>query len=84
MLQKVKYFSDDDIRNILRLFEKYGKLITIKSNIVKCRDYKDNFLLNLAVDGKADFLVTGDKDLIEIGEIRKTKIISISELFEIL
>ena len=77
-----KYFTDDDIRNTLRLFDTYGKLVKIKSNIIECRDYKDNFLLNLAVDGKADFLVTGDKDLIVIGEIRKTKIISISDLFE--
>jgi uncharacterized protein len=43
------------------------------------RDSKDNFLLNLAVDGKADYLITGDKDLLEIGQIDKTSILTFKE-----
>ncbi len=31
-----------------------------------CRDAKDNKFLELAHDGGADFLVTGDKDLLEL------------------
>ena len=69
-----RYFSDSNVTELLRLFDKYGKLVDVSSQIKACRDYKDNFLLNLAVDGKADFLITGDDDLLVIKKIGKTKI----------
>ncbi len=74
-----KYFSDSDLSYLLRKFDLYGRLIDVKSHIVECRDYKDNFRLNLAVDSKADYLVTGDSDLLVIKEILKTKICTWNE-----
>ncbi len=71
-----KYFSDDKISDLLRLFDRYGKLIEVSSKITECRDLKDNFLLNLAVDSKANFLITDDSDLLVIKKIKKTKIIT--------
>jgi predicted nucleic acid-binding protein len=39
-------------------------------------------LLSLAVDGKADYLLTGDKDLLVLKQIGSTKIKTISEFFD--
>jgi hypothetical protein len=58
------------------LFHKYGKLIKVVSSVADCRDQKDNFLLNLAIDSYADYLVTGDSDLLTINHIKKTKIVT--------
>lgn len=77
-----KYFTDDKISDLLRLFDKYGKLIEVSSKTAECRDLKDNFLLNLAIDGKADFLITGDSDLLVIKKIKKTKIITWADFNE--
>ena len=77
-----KYFSKEDVINLLLLFDFYGELVEIKSNIEICRDPKDNFLLNLAVDGNADYLITGDKDLLEIGKIDQTSILTFNEFVE--
>lgn len=77
-----KYFSDDKITDLLRLFDKYGKLIKVSSDIKECRDLKDNFLLNLAVDSKADYLITGDSDLLAITQIKKTRIITWTDFIE--
>jgi predicted nucleic acid-binding protein len=44
-----------------------------------CRDSKDNFLLSLAVDGNADYLITGDKDLLILEKVNKTLIVTIQE-----
>jgi len=74
-----KYFSTNDIANLIEQINSVGELIEIQSDIQLCRDEKDNFLLNLAVDGKADFLITGDKDLLVIGEIEDTKILTYRE-----
>jgi putative PIN family toxin of toxin-antitoxin system len=77
-----KYFTDESIHELLRLFDKYGKLIDVAVDIKKCRDNKDNFLLNLAVEGKADYLVTGDTDLLILRKLKKTKIINWSDFIK--
>ena len=77
-----KFFSQKDIKALLELFDEYAELIEVSSDLDLCRDKKDNFLLNLSVDGTADFLITGDNDLLVINEIRNTKIITYSEFIE--
>ena len=79
-----KYFTKDDIEKLLDNFDSYGKIIEIKSDIKECRDIKDNFLLNLAIDGRADYLITGDNDLLNIHTIKKTKIVSITDFLKII
>jgi len=76
-----KYFKQKDLEVILELIENYGELIEVKSKIEICRDYKDNFLLSLAVDGKANYLISGDADLLVLKKIKKIKIISIKEFY---
>lgn len=77
-----KYFLKEDIEKLIEYFYQYGKLIKVKSNINLCRDKKDNFLLNLSVDSKADYLITGDKDLLVLEKIENTKILTFSEFTE--
>ncbi|MDQ0641044.1 putative PIN family toxin of toxin-antitoxin system [Pedobacter sp. W3I1] len=77
-----RYFAQTDIEELLETIDEYGEFIVVKSKIEICRDAKDNFLLSLAVDGKADFLLTGDQDLLMIEKIGKTNIKTISSFFE--
>jgi len=72
------YVEPSDLQNLLRLFDDLGESISVTSSINRCRDPKDDFLLALAVDGQADYLVTGDHDLLEIGSIEKTAIVTFS------
>lgn len=51
----------------------HAEHIEVKSVITACRDEKDNFLLSLAVDGKADFLITGDDDLLTLKKDEENK-----------
>ena len=77
-----KYFSKKDIEKILEYFDQFGELIKVKSDIQICRDKKDNFLLNLSVDSKADYLITGDSDLLVLEKIKKTKIITFADFID--
>ncbi len=43
---------------------------------------EDNFLLSLAKDGKADYLITGDKDLLVIEKFEKTMIVNLISFLE--
>ncbi|HCN37622.1 MAG TPA: putative toxin-antitoxin system toxin component, PIN family [Bacteroidetes bacterium] len=74
-----KYFSEIDVEELLNSLGNYIKFIEVNSKVSICRDPKDNFLLSLSLDGNADYLITGDKDLLEIKKISDTKIITISE-----
>jgi len=78
-----KYFSSDDVVRLLELFDTYGILIEVKSKINVCRDLKDNFLLSLSIDGKADYLITGDNDLLWLESFGNTKILTITD-FELI
>jgi len=40
-----------------------AKLIDIVEKVTKCRDPKDNKFLELAINGSANFIVSGDQDL---------------------
>jgi hypothetical protein len=48
------------------------------------RDPKDNFLLDLIEFSEADFLVTGDKDLLELNPFKTAKILTPTEFEEFL
>jgi len=78
-----KFFSKKDVELLLDTFDQYADLINVTSQIDLCRDEKDNFLLNLSVDGKADYLVTGDKDLLVLEKVNKTRILTYRELIKI-
>jgi len=77
-----KYFSENALEEMLTVFDPYIDFITVKSTVSICRDPNDNFLLALAKDGKANYLITGDNDLLDIGKYEKTIIIKISEFLK--
>ena len=70
-----KYFNKVQILQFLDLIEVVSDIIEITSEVEICRDPKDNFLLATAKDGYANFIITGDLDLLELGSFEKTKII---------
>ncbi|GAB3979371.1 hypothetical protein GCM10028806_44560 [Spirosoma terrae] len=46
------------------------------------RDPDDNNVLRLALFIKANFIITGDRDLLDLGQVEKTEIISPKLFFE--
>jgi putative PIN family toxin of toxin-antitoxin system len=84
LLNEVK----ENLRKKLKLPEKLSAEIYkyIKNNSMPgesniqidsgCRDPDDFHILALAVKMKADYIVSGDKDLLELSTIQKTKIVS--------
>jgi len=70
-----KFFKKSDIQHLLNQIDRFGEIIEVISKVDVCRDGKDNFLLSLAKDGKADYLLTGDSDLLVLGKIENTHIV---------
>lgn len=57
-----KHLSPDALNIFWPLYNAFATKIKVFSTVSICRDPKDNFLLALAKDATADFLITGDKD----------------------
>jgi uncharacterized protein len=74
-----KYFPTEDLISLLYQIEKNAEFINVVSSVEICRDPKDNFLLSLAQDGQATHLISGDKDLTEIGKFGETVTLTIAE-----
>jgi putative PIN family toxin of toxin-antitoxin system len=79
-----KYFKAEDLKDLIDLIKTIGKVLIIRNTPDICRDPKDNYLLELSRKGKADYLVTGDSDLYEIGIYKGTKIVTVKEFEQIL
>lgn len=71
-----RFFSPSDIEDILETIEEYADFVNVTTTVEVCRDPKDNFLLSLSIDGKADYLLTGDKDLLDLKTFSTTTIIT--------
>jgi uncharacterized protein len=74
-----KYFTLDDIDSLLLKLHYRADFIDVSSDVVVCRDPKDDFLLSLATDGKATHLLTGDNDLLVLGKHGDTVILTMME-----
>ena len=77
-----RFFSSSDIEEILETIQEYAEFIEVTSKTDFCKDPKDNFLLSLSLDGNADFLLTGDNDLLILTKFRKTSIVTISDFLD--
>lgn len=56
--------------------------IEIEENIVACRDPKDNIILELAVNGQATTIISGDRDLLVLNPFRGISIVTVKEFLE--
>jgi putative PIN family toxin of toxin-antitoxin system len=83
-LQKKLKMPDKTVGLIIDYFK--GSCLLGQESPVKkgaCRDEEDLHILGLAVNVEADFIITGDSDLLVLRKFRKTSIITPREFWEI-
>ena len=77
------YITIDERGRFLRSFLNDALLIKATEKIQVCRDPKDNMILELAVSGQADCIVTGDKDLLTLNPFRRIQILTPTEFLKL-
>jgi putative PIN family toxin of toxin-antitoxin system len=70
---------EDRQKFLLDLYDTITPIVEINETITECRDPKDNKYLELAVSGNADYLITGDEDLLVLNPFRTIKIIKVDD-----
>ncbi len=68
---------------VLRLFEQ-AEIVEPFEAVSVCRDPDDNKFFACALAGRADHIVTEDKDILDVGEFRGARAISAAEFIVLL
>ena len=74
-----KYFHEADIKQLQLWMEQNMTNIPLGEFPSRCRYPKDDYLLELAIQAKAVYLVSGDSDLLEMGTIGDCRIMTVKQ-----
>jgi len=80
--QKIrKYINSDDVNDLFDIIDKCCQYIVIRQRAVSSalRDIDDLYLLSLADTVNADYILTGDKDLLTLKTHNQTKILTYND-----
>ena len=78
-----KYVTTIERRFFLSNFLKTVEFVEVGEIINICRDPKDDKILALALNGKADYIITGDQDLLVLKLFESVQIITIDEFLNL-
>jgi putative PIN family toxin of toxin-antitoxin system len=70
------YLSIADRKEFVRLLGRIAEMIPIVRVVRACRDPRDDKFLEVAVNGRADLIITGDRDLLELNPFMDTAILN--------
>jgi len=79
-----RYITEDERLRFLTALVKDAIQINVVDKIVECRDPKDDKFLELAVSGQADYIVSGDKDLLVLSPFRDIPVMPPAQMLDIL
>jgi len=82
---KEKYFiTDGDIEQLITLLEKEALIVPVHTDVKNAipDDPSDEIFLACAVDAAADFIVSGDRHLLELSEYKDISIVTVHEFEE--
>lgn len=71
-----RYLSVAERVQFLRLFGGVARMVNITHRVAACRDPKDDKFLHVALNGEAEAIVTGDRDLLALNPFHGISILS--------
>ena len=79
-----RYVKREERERFIDALVRELELVEITEVVQGCRDPKDDQILELAVNGNASWVVTGDNDLLVLNPFRGIQIVSPARLLELL
>lgn len=68
---RLKYqYTLTEVSNLLELL-RLANIVEVNTHLELCRDTADNMVVDCAVSGRVQFLVSYDKDLVDDGELKQ-------------
>ncbi|MBI4772367.1 MAG: putative toxin-antitoxin system toxin component, PIN family [Chloroflexi bacterium] len=78
------HVTDSQVEALLDTIALRGDLVTPTRTVPVCRDPKDNMFIEAALAGTAEYVVTGDKDLLVLIQFETVKFVTPREFLEAL
>ncbi|MGK7897951.1 MAG: putative toxin-antitoxin system toxin component, PIN family [Xenococcus sp. (in: cyanobacteria)] len=79
-----KYVTNEEREEFLEALIERAVLIEIVENVQECRDPKDDKVLELALNGEAQYIITGDLDLLVLNPFRNVRVITVEDFLKII
>lgn len=80
----LEYVGEDEVKDFLQLIIDVSAVVNVRSKFNVVPDRSDNSILATAYDGKADYIVSGDKHLLKLKRFRSIKIMTVDRALRLL
>ena len=73
------HVSDNEADQVVEKMRGLAEIVKVHSRITVCHDEMDNKVLACAVDGKAEYIISGDIHLLGLGSFKSIRIMAVSD-----
>jgi putative PIN family toxin of toxin-antitoxin system len=81
--QRLPAYGDLDWEELLDIISN-AEIVQPQSRLNVCRDEADNKFFECAVEGQADYIVSEDRDILDVGEFRGVRAVPAAQFIRIL
>ncbi len=75
-----RYYSDQERRRFVALVAAVSEIVELPEAVPRiCRDPADDFVIACAVAGRVDAIVSGDQDLLVLGQVGRIPILTAAQ-----
>lgn len=74
----------EEAERVIHKILEYAVMVMPTRRVNVCKDEKDNMILECAANGNADFIVTGDSDLLSLRRHEEVQIVTVKKILETL
>lgn len=80
-----RYYSDAERTRFVALLMALAEVVDLPETIPRiCRDPDDDQVIACAVVGQADVIISGDRDLLALGQVGRIPVLSAAQFLEVL
>jgi len=83
-LLRFRWMSEEEVVALLQAFAQESVLVSGRVKVKASRDPEDDKFLAAAVEGRAEYIVTGDRDLLDLKRYKGVRIARPAEFLRIL
>jgi uncharacterized protein len=77
-----RYLTSEEREEFLEALIERAVLVEITENVQECRDPKDDKVLEVALNGEAQYIISGDRDLLVLHPFRNVLVITADEFLK--
>ena len=71
--------SEEEADHVVTAMRDLAVVVNIGSQVSACQDENDNRVLECAIDGNADCIITGDFHLLQLGSFQEIEIMTVAD-----